>query len=602
MNFSSKRSAVLIGTTLAVALSGCASTQGKQAVDTAKPQAAQSSAKKPVTQGEYKAQIQSMVAKDPMFALLAAELAAQRGDNYSAVIAYTEAAKALKRADLAKRAVELSLNDNDPELSLDAAQTWYKLAPTDPQAKRSVLLLQLSTNRVDEALPAMKDYVADLRKLEEQHPGISGVTPDKVTLELLLRIPDKDKAYNTGLKLLGDDHNNDSNQSLLSQLAYSTDHYPQAVAHIEQAIKVKPAENYYVLLAQYLEKRDGNSNATIALLTTQTAQHPNWFAARLYLARTYTQAADWPNAKQVFDQLIAMQPSNYALYSSQGFVLSKLHDRKGAEKYFQTYLKKMQPDQIQNEALIYLTLSGLALDDKDYKNALRWIDKAPDSAENIDLQLRKSLILEQSGKLPQAMKVLDDYQPQDDDEGVRLLLARSQLAEKQKQPKTSEAILDKGLTTYPDQPDLLYERSMVAERQDDLVSVEKYLRRLIAVKPDSANGYNALGYTFADHGVRLDEALSLIQKANSLSPNDPFILDSLGWVYFKMGRNSEAEDALKKALSIRSDEEIGTHLLQVLLKSGKKAEAKQLADSLNAKFPASATLKDLAKQASETTL
>lgn len=247
-------------------------------------------------------------------------------------------------------------------------------------------------------------------------------------------------------------------------------------------------------------------------------------------------------------------------------------------------------------------MSGLALDDKDYKNALRWIDKAPDSAENIDLQLRKSLILEQSGKLPQAMKVLNDYQPQDDDEGVRLFLAKSQLAEKQKQPKTSEAILDKGLTTYPDQPDLLYERSMVAERQDDLVSVEKYLRRLITVKPDSANGYNALGYTFADHGVRLDEALSLIQKANSLSPNDPFILDSLGWVYFKMGRNSEAEDALKKALSIRSDEEIGTHLLRVLLKSGKKAEAKQLADTLNAKFPASATLKDLAKQASETTL
>lgn len=602
MNFSSKRSAVLIGTTLAVALSGCASTQGKQAVDTAKPQPAQSSAKKPVTQGEYKAQIQSMVAKDPMFALLAAELAAQRGDNYSAVIAYNEAAKVLKRADLAKRAVEISLNENDPEQSYEAAQTWYKLAPTDPQAKRSVLLLQLSTNRVDEALPAMKDYVADLRKLEEQHPGISGVTPDKVTLELLLRIPDKDKAYNTGLKLLGDDPNNDSNQSLLSQLAYSTDHYPQAVAHIEQAIKVKPAENYYVLLAQYLEKRDGNSNAAIALLKTQTAQHPSWFAARLYLARTYTQAADWPNAKQVFDQLIAMQPSNYALYSSQGFVLSKLHDRKGAEKYFQTYLKKMQPDQIQNEALIYLTLSGLALDDKDYKNALRWIDKAPDSAENIDLQLRKSLILEQSGKLPQAMKVLNDYQPQDDDEGVRLFLAKSQLAEKQKQPKTSEAILDKGLTTYPDQPDLLYERSMVAERQDDLVSVEKYLRRLITVKPDSANGYNALGYTFADHGVRLDEALSLIQKANSLSPNDPFILDSLGWVYFKMGRNSEAEDALKKALSIRSDEEIGTHLLRVLLKSGKKAEAKQLADTLNAKFPASATLKDLAKQASETTL
>ncbi|WP_288108211.1 tetratricopeptide repeat protein [Limnobacter sp.] len=589
MNFSSNRSAALLGLAITVALSGCASTQGKKP-ESAQPPAGQSSAKKPVTQGEYKAQIQSMVAKDPMFALLAAELAAQRGDNYSAVIAYTEAAKALKRADLAKRAVELSLNDNDPELSLSAAQTWYTLAPTDPQAKRSVLLLQLSTNRVDEAMPALKDYVADLRKLEEQHPGISGVTPDKVTLELLLRIPDKDKAYNTGLKLLGDDPTNDNNQNLLSQLAYSTDHYPQAVAHIEQAIKVKPAENYYVLLAQYLEKRDGNSNAAIALLTAQTAQHPKWFAARLYLARTYTQAADWPNAKTVFDQLIQMQPDNYALYSSQGFVLSKLHDRRGAEKYFQTYLKKMPADQIQNEPLIYLTLSGLALDDKDYKGALRWIDKAPDAAENIDLQLRKSLILEESGKMPQAMKVLNDYQAQDDDEGVRIILARSQLAEKQKQPKTSEAILDKGLSTYPDQPDLLYERSMVAERQDDLVAVEKYLRRLIAVKPDSANGYNALGYTFADHGIRLDEALELIQKANSLSPNDPFILDSLGWVYFKLGRNAEAEETLKKALSIRSDQEIGTHLVQVLLKSGKKAEAQQLADKLKTQFPAKPSL------------
>ena len=171
-------------------------------------------------------------------------------------------------------------------------------------------------------------------------------------------------------------------------------------------------------------------------------------------------------------------------------------------------------------------------------------------------------IYEEQGKHREAAEVLEKFEPQNEEDTVRLTLALSQFIEKIKQPNRAIEVLETALGEYPDQEDLLYERAMVAERQKDLPAVEKYLKRLIEVKPQNPHGYNALGYTFAELGIRLDEALVLIQKANALAPRDPYILDSLGWVYFKLGKLDLAEEALLKAFSIRQDEEIGAHLLE----------------------------------------
>ncbi|HEY1057363.1 MAG TPA: tetratricopeptide repeat protein [Limnobacter sp.] len=537
------------------------------------------------TRQNYQQRVAQLVEQNPLFALLTAEIASQRGDAYSATLAYTEAAKLEKDPELAKRALEIALGESQLEAALDAARLWQQLAPTDKQASRSVLVLQLGTNRVDEAMPALKAYLDEVKGAEQAHPGLSGATPHKVALEMLLRIPDKTKAYNTAIALFGNDPKDADTQLLLSQIAESSDQFALAADHLTQVIAVSPQERYYVQLAQIMERRDASPDAALKLIEAKVDENPRWFGARLYLARTYTQLEQWPQARDRFREMIALQPDNTPLYSSLGFVLSKTGDRQGAEANFNTYLKRTPAAERQNETLIYLTLAEMALGEKDISGALRWLDKAPNAQNDFDIQLKKSAVYEQQGNYRAAAKVLNAFKPANEDLAVRLTLAKSQLAESRKMPEQAVAELENSLKTYPNQPDLLYERAMVAERQNDLNTVETYLNALIKVRPDNPHGYNALGYTLAERNVRLPEALKLISKAVELAPNDPFILDSLGWVHYRMGNLDKAVETLRKAYALRPDEEIGAHLIEVLSKNGEQDEARKLGDSLKQRFP-----------------
>lgn len=582
-----RNTAILLATS---ALVGCATTP-----------ATQTNAEKemPPEQQTYEARVAEMVKQDPLFALLTAEIASQRGDIYSAMLAYTEAAKLLNNPDLAKRAVELGLGEAQLELALTAAKVWAELAPENPQPGRSVMLLQLGTNKVDEALPALRAYLAEVQKVENSNPGLGGVSPEKVALDMLTRIPDKTKAYQTGLELFGNAPDDLNIQTLLAQLANSSELHPQAVGHMENVLRISPQERFYVLTAQFMEKRDGNTDAAMKLVDEQAQINPDWFGARLYLARNHTQLGQWEQARQRFAEMLALQPDNIPLYSSQGFVLTQLKDYQGAEKHFRTYLDKTAPADRQNEVLIHATLSDMAVERKDFASALKWLDSTPNAADNIDVQLKKSALFEKQGNAQAAKRVLNQYKAKNEDESVRLALAKSQLAEARKAPAEAATELEQALSAFPDQPDLLYERAMVAERQDDLPRVEQYLKRLIAVNPDNPHGYNALGYTWAENNIRLNEAMELIKKAVELAPNDPFILDSLGWVHYRLGEIDNAETALKKAYGLRQDEEIGLHLLEVLIRSGKKDEARQLSNKMSASYPDSQALKKLVQQLKE---
>lgn len=547
-------------------------------------------------QKAYEARVADMVKQDPLFALLTAEIASQRGDTYSATLAYTEAAKQQRDPDLAKRAVEISLAEGQLDLALSAAQVWSELSPGDKQASRSIMLLQLGTNRVDEAMPALKAFLADVQTAETANPGLGGSSTEKVALDMLQRIPDKNKAYQTGIELFGNNADDLEAQTLLAQLANNSELYPQAVGHMENVLRKSPQERFYVLMAQFMEKRDGNLDAAMQLVSEQAQLHPNWFGARLYLARNHTQLGQWAQARQRFAEMIELQPDNIPLYSSQGFVLTQLKDYKAAEQHFKIYLDKTTPAERQNESLIHATLSDMALERKDYVTALKWLDTTPNAADNLDVQLKKSALFEKQGNALSAKRVLNQFKPKNEDESVRLALAKSQLAESQKAPAEAATELELALLNFPDQPDLLYERAMVAERQDDLPRVEQFLKRLIAVRPENPHGYNALGYTWAENNIRLEEAYELIKKAVELAPNDPFILDSLGWVHYRLGKLDSAEATLQKAFGLRQDEEIGLHLLEVLLKSGKKEEARQLGNSLTVRYPDSKALKKLVQQ------
>src|SRR5258707_5105820 len=167
-------------------------------------------------------------------------------------------------------------------------------------------------------------------------------------------------------------------------------------------------------------------------------------------------------------------------------------------------------------------------------------------------------------------------EPRSTDDSIQMIQVEAQLLRDAKEWKETYELLSKAVAKYPDSFEILYDRAMAAERIDKLDVLEKDLRLVIKMKPDYAHAYNALGYTLAEKTNRLTEAKGLIDQPIKLSPEDTFILDSLGLVHLAMGEMGEALKQLQTAYSTRPDPEIAAHLGEVLWSAGQRDEAQKI--------------------------
>jgi tetratricopeptide (TPR) repeat protein len=224
-------------------------------------------------------------------------------------------------------------------------------------------------------------------------------------------------------------------------------------------------------------------------------------------------------------------------------------------------------------AQAYLSLSQLAEKRKDYAAAESWLAKIENSTDLALAQTRRASILASQGKLEEGRQLLRNL-PERSPADARLKLnAEVALLREFKQYTPAHDLLAQALVKTPDEPELLYDQAMMAEKLGDLDGMERLLRKVIQVKPDQHHAYNALGYSFADRNVRLPEARQLIQKALEYAPSDPFIRDSLGWVEFRMGNNTEAVRIFEAAYKAKPDAEIAAHFGEVLWATGQRDRA-----------------------------
>jgi tetratricopeptide (TPR) repeat protein len=226
-----------------------------------------------------------------------------------------------------------------------------------------------------------------------------------------------------------------------------------------------------------------------------------------------------------------------------------------------------------NTVRIYL--GQIAEERRRWDDALTWYEKVTAGDQYIAARSRAAHVLVQQNRLDEARKLLQESTASSVDERDQLLILEAQLLRDAGRVDEAYAVLEGGLAQRPDQPDLLYEAALTAEKSGKNDVLERNLRRLIEIKPDHAHAYNALGYSLADRNVRLDEAASLIDKALQLAPEDPFILDSKGWLQFRLGDGSAALDTLKKAFAIRADPEIAAHIGEVLWSLGRRDDARK---------------------------
>jgi len=233
-----------------------------------------------------------------------------------------------------------------------------------------------------------------------------------------------------------------------------------------------------------------------------------------------------------------------------------------------------RPEQGQVQA--WLMLAQAAEQRGDYAAADGWLARIEDPQRALEVQTRRALLLARQGQVPAARELLHALPERNPAEARAKLLAEVQLLREVKQWNDAYSLLDTANQRYPNDPDLLYEQAMVAEKLDRLDAMEAQLRRVIELKPDHAHAYNALGYSLADRKLRLDEAKTLIARALQLTPGDPFITDSLGWVEYRLGHRDEALRLLQQAYKSRPDAEIAAHLGEVLWVLGRQDEARRI--------------------------
>jgi Flp pilus assembly protein TadD len=234
-----------------------------------------------------------------------------------------------------------------------------------------------------------------------------------------------------------------------------------------------------------------------------------------------------------------------------------------------------------------LILSQLAEERGDLKAALQWVDKIPadDPKVALSAQLRRAQLVAKQGDLAGARKLLATLKAGDEGGQAQVVLTEAALLRDAGKADEAYALMAAAAKRFPANTDLLYDYALMAEKAGHMDVMEATLRQVMAQAPDNHHAYNALGYSLAERNVRLQEAFQLIDKAMKMAPGDPFIMDSMGWVQYRLGNLNEAEAQLRRAYALRNDPEIAVHLGEVLWRKGQQADARKLWREARAKDP-----------------
>jgi tetratricopeptide (TPR) repeat protein len=518
-----------------------------------------------------------------LYEYLLAEIAAQRGSPETGAQLMVDLARNTGDPRIARRAVEMSTIARNRDLALEAARIWHQADPDSAPALRAVTALLIAARRVNEAEPYIDKLLASDKAGAEagfmQLARLLANNPDKAAnLALVRRLA----AKHPGLAQA---------QFALSQAALAAGDEKQALEAVRQAAKMKPDWGVAALFeAQILQKKSPDEAAK--RLSGFLDQYPSDREVRLSYARFLTSEKRYAEARVQFEKLLADSPDDTGVIYAVGLLAYQLKDYAVAEANLKHLLELgyRDPDAVR------FTLGQIAEDRKDSAQAIEWYQSIGPGARYIQSRLRVAQVLAKEGKLDEARKYLRGVEVSEDGQRVQLIVAEAQLLRDANRPREAFDMLNDALKKQPNQPELLYDVALTAERINRFDILEQKLRKLIKLQPDHAHAYNALGYSLADRNLRLPEARKLIEKALKLAPDDSFIIDSMGWVLYREGDVRGAIGMLRRAYDERPDAEIGAHLGEVLWVSGQRDEARRVWEDALKNHPENEALQKTVKR------
>lgn len=520
-----------------------------------------------------------------LYKLLKAELEFKQGNWQGPYMTMMGAAQLTRDPRLAQRATEMALTAHQAEQTMGALRLWRELAPQSDEAAQYYLGFVVMSDDISEAEAIFRE------RLAEASPGERGLLLFQ-TQQLLGRARDQAAASAMLARLVAPYGATIEGRIVLAQAALARGDKAAARQQAQAALALKPDAEIAVLM---LAQASADEGAAQAVLAGFLKSHPNAAEVRAAHARLLVAARQYGAAREELRTLLSKQPDSLTTLYALGIVSLQLNDAAGAEAYLLRFAEAAarQPEADADTSRAYTLLAQLAADRGDSKAALAWLDKIDkDERGWFAAQLKRAQLVGKGGDVAGARKLLAGLPAPTAAEQAQVLLADSQVLRDAGQPEQAYRLLQAGMSKFPADPDLLYDFAMLAEKTGHLDEMEKALRQVMVQAPDNHHAYNALGYSLAERNVRLPEAFELISKALQMAPDDPFIIDSMGWVQFKMGNLNAAEAQLRRAYALRSDPEIAVHLGEVLWQKGQQADARKLWREARNKDPHNDTLKD----------
>ncbi len=492
------------------------------------------------------------------------------GDSFALLL---DSARKTNDPLLYQRAVEVALQARSGESALTAARAWKEALPSSRAASRFELQILIALNRIGETVEPLRATIGATPQIER--PLLFSVITRNY-----MRATDKKLAASAVEQALSDELRNPvSAASAWTTIGRLRLNAGDASGALAAAMKGQEAdigaEGPAVLAFDLIDPTQPLAEPVLRRYLQQAKALPE---LRLAYARLLLEQRRYPEARVELSTLTAAQPVVAQAWLLLGTLQGFERDDTASETSLKRYIdlagaQTDGDDRKRGLAQAYMLLSQLAERRKDFAGAERWLTKIDSGDDLIAVQSRRAALLARQGKVQQAMTLLREL-PETQPEDAKLkFAAQVQLLRDVKQYEAAYDMLAKASAASPEDGDLIYDQAMVAEKLLRFDELERLLRRLIVLKPDNQNAYNALGYSLADRKIKLDEARALIQKALTLAPGDPFITDSLGWVEFRLGNMAEAARLLEGAYKGRPDPEIGAHLGEVLWAAGEHERA-----------------------------
>ncbi len=525
------------------------------------------------------------------YQLLIGEIELRSGEAGTAYQVVMDAARRSRDEQLFRRATEIALQARAGDQALSSVMAWRSALPHSVEAHRYLIQLLVALNRADEAVEPLRSLIQLTPESERpalilSMPGFFSRTGDKTKTPALIERVTQGWIDRPATR--------SACRVALARAWLAVPEAAKALPLLQQAQADEPDNEAVAMLAVGLVPSTPQAEP---LVTAFLKSRPDSHAVRLNYVRVLTNVQRYGDASAQLEVVTKLAPDLAPPWLTLGALQLELRRPAEATASLTTYLEKLENapaaapagaddddddsapagdwrDQGRTQA--WLLLAQAAEQRHDYKAAEGWLAKVDNPQRALEVQTRRASLLARQGKVREARDLIRKAPEKTPADGRAKLLAEAQVLRDVKLWRDANAVLEQANKEYPDDVDLLYEQSMMAEKLNRMDEMERLLRKVIALKPDHHHAYNALGYSLAERNQRLDEARDLIRKALDLSPGEPFITDSLGWVEYRLGNRAEALRLLQQAYRARPDAEIAAHLGEVLWVSGQHDEARRV--------------------------